>query len=100
MIIAHLFYFLCLHARESGNDRIRIFQTFCFQQNLRRQLFLLQFLFHSDQYMQLIDKPVVNHGDRMNLIKGKVSAKRLCNDPDSLIIDHGKTFCQFLIGKI
>ena len=58
-----------------------------------------QGLFHLYENCKLIDKPMVNHGNLMNLVIAYTTTKCFCDDPDTTIIHYFKLCNQLVVGK-
>ena len=100
VVIAHLRNFFLRNSGPAGNDAVRELHALCLFQKLLRQRFLLKLLLHADKIVDLIDEPLIHHGDLVNGLTGNALAKRFRNHPDSLVIHNGQANEQLLLGKM
>ena len=71
---------------------IRELHTFRLAQKVLGELLCFQRVLHLHQNGNFINKPLVNHGDLVDLPIGNIAADRLCNSPDPHIIHD----CQLI----
>ena len=87
------------HSGQAADHVVRKLQTLRLTQKLRRDRSLFQLFFHLHQNGDLVDKPLVHHGDLVDRIIIQSLAQSFGDDPDPLIVHLFQALLQLLRGQ-
>ena len=101
--IAHFLNLILSLSGQTRDHVVRELNAFCLSQKLYGKFLLGKALLHLHKNRNLIDEPVVNHGNLMNFLIGNTTAQRFRDHPNSTVIYHMKLLHQLCLrqfGKI
>ena len=87
------------HSGQTADHAVRELQTLRLPQKLRGQRPLLQRRFHFHQNIQLVDKPLVHHGDLVDRLIIQPFPQGFRNHPDPLVVHLFQALLQILRGQ-
>ena len=87
------------HSGQAADHVVRKLQTLRLPQKLRGQRPLLQRRFHFHQNIQLVNKPLVHHGDLVDRLIIQPFPQGFRNHPDPLVVHLFQALLQILRGQ-
>ena len=99
-LITHLANLVLAVAAEAGNDVVREFDALRFTKQGLVHGLAVESVFHVYDDLQLIDKPLIDLRDAVDLLVAVATAECLGDDPDTTVIDTVKQLMKIMVVEI
>ena len=98
--IASLRDFFFGNAGITSDHVVRKLESLCLRKQFVRQLPLAELFFHTDQCVDSVDKPLVDHRDFMDRRFGNSFSQSFRNDPDPLVVHNCQPNKELFLGQM